>query len=268
MARSIYAKGFGPEQSTTQYDIEAFFAEYGTTRSVRLRRTFDKMFKGSVFVEFDTEETAKQFLDKAKAGQVKWHGPEGGKDLKIMSKKSYCDDKVEEIRKGNIRKHSPQRSRANRGDDDNRDWRTRRDEDRKNGFRGGARGGGRGGRSGGDRRGGGGSAGGRVDSERRNGQRTSPPMVRSTLKDEEEVKGQQGKDDAKDSGEPAATAGTVEAAMEKSVDAATLSSAAAPAPAPAPESKKRAREDDEDDGDAVKGGQASKKIDLKEAAAT
>lgn len=59
-----------------------------------------------------------------------------------MSKKSYCDDKVEEIRKGNIRKHSPQRSRANRGDDDNRDWRTRRDEDRKNGFRGGARGGG------------------------------------------------------------------------------------------------------------------------------
>lgn len=89
-------------------------------------------------------------------------------------------------------------------------------------------------------------------------------MVRSTLKDEDEVEGQQGKDDAKDSGEPAATAGTVEAATEKSVDAATLSSAAAPAPAPAPESKKRAREDDEDDRGAVEGEQASKKIDVKE----
>ena len=53
MSRTIYAKGFGDETSTTQFDIEAFFAPYGPFNAVRLRRTFpEKIFKGSVFVEF------------------------------------------------------------------------------------------------------------------------------------------------------------------------------------------------------------------------
>ncbi len=61
--RSVYAKGFGDEEPGSQFDIEAFFAPYGPTRSVRLRRTDEKLFKGSVFVEFQDEETAKKFLD-------------------------------------------------------------------------------------------------------------------------------------------------------------------------------------------------------------
>ncbi|KAK5242475.1 hypothetical protein LTR16_008489, partial [Cryomyces antarcticus] len=58
--RSIYAKGFGREGPSTQFDIEAFFAPYGPTNAIRLRRTYpEKVFKGSVFVEFDNEDTQK-----------------------------------------------------------------------------------------------------------------------------------------------------------------------------------------------------------------
>lgn len=140
MPRTVYAKGFGEEVPSTQFDIEAFFAPYGPTNAVRLRRTEDKIFKGSVFVEFETEELAKAFLDLDPKPKFK------GKDLQIMSKKEYCDKKVEDIKAGKIRPNN--RNEKNRRNDrggrdgkrkrdegDNRDWRTRRDEDRKQGFR-------------------------------------------------------------------------------------------------------------------------------------
>ena len=135
MARSVYVKGFGHEQPSTQFDIEAFFAPYGPVNQVRLRRTDSKLFKSSVFVEFDSEDTAKAFL--ALEPKPKWNG----QDLMIKSKKQYCDEKVEDIATGKIRPHINQgheRSghRGRRGDD-TRDWRDRRDEDRKNGFQGG-----------------------------------------------------------------------------------------------------------------------------------
>ncbi len=162
MARSIYAKGFGDEESSTQFDIEAFFQNHGPTNSVRLRRSYDKTFKGSVFVEFDSEATQKDFLALDPA--PKWKG----KDLQIKSKKQYCDDKVEDIKAGRVRPNSQDgghrggyRGRGDRRDNthrdldkhDDRDWRMRRDEDSKEGFRdhGGRRGGrgrGRGGRGG------------------------------------------------------------------------------------------------------------------------
>ncbi len=171
MARSIYAKGFGDEGPSTQFDIEAFFAKYGSTNSVRLRRLYpEQTFKGSVFVEFDSEATQQSFL--ALDSKPNWQG----KELEIKSKKQYCDDKVDDIKAGKVRpneqddrkahqykrqdndrRNSPDYDRGGKGgDEDDRDWRTRRDEDRRSGFEG---------RNGGKHRGPGqGSRGGRGDS--------------------------------------------------------------------------------------------------------
>jgi lupus La protein len=145
MPRSVYAKGFGEETPSTQFDIEAFFAEHGTTNAVRLRRTDDKTFKGSVFVEFDSEETAKKFLESDPKPAYK------GKELQIMSKKEYCETKVEDIKAGrlapnkkyeksgrgryNDRGDRGGRDKRKRDDEDDRDWRVRRDEDRSKGFK-------------------------------------------------------------------------------------------------------------------------------------
>lgn len=166
MSRSVYAKGFGEEEPSTQFDIEAYFAAYGPTNSVRLRRTFDRKFKGSVFVEFDSEETQHSFL--AVDPKPKWKGS----DLLIKSKKQYCDEKVEEIKCGRVKAnttHWQPRYDYNKSKSGERDWRDRRKEDQKSGFqdkrrgshkgfgssgRGGGRGGGRGSARGGARDGG------------------------------------------------------------------------------------------------------------------
>ena len=138
MKRSVYVKGFGEELPSTQFDIEAFFAGFGPTNSVRLRRTFAKLFKGSVFVEFDSEETQKNFLSVEPP--PKWKG----QDLLIKSKKQYCDDKVEEIKAGRVEAKG----------DDARDWKTRRNEDQRNNNRKGGDGKGFGNHRGGRGRGG------------------------------------------------------------------------------------------------------------------
>ncbi|EON63611.1 hypothetical protein W97_02839 [Coniosporium apollinis CBS 100218] len=166
MPRSIYAKGFGEEGPSTQFDIEAFFMPYGPTNQIRLRRTWqDKTFKGSVFVEFDSEDTQKAFL--ALDPKPKFQG----RELKIMSKREYVEGKTEDIRAGKIQaSERPQfngrgrgrggrgrgdrndrndkrrdRSRSPRGDRDDKDWRGRREDFQKSkDFKG--RGGGRGGR--------------------------------------------------------------------------------------------------------------------------
>jgi lupus La protein len=144
MARSIYAKGFGEETPTTQLDIEAFFAPYGPINAIRLRRTNDKYFKGSVFVEFASEEKQKAFLELDP--KPKWKDQE----LIIKSKKEYCDEKVRDIEAGRVkpsggRGRGGARGRGGRGGrggregrrDNNRDWRERRDEDQKQGFKNG-----------------------------------------------------------------------------------------------------------------------------------
>lgn len=136
MDRSVYAKGFGEEGPTTQLEIESFFAPYGPTNAIRLRRAHDKTFKGSVFVEFETEDKQKAFL--ALDPKPQWKG----QDLLIKSKKEYCEEKVRDIEAGRI-KPSNGRGRGRggfrgrgrgRGGDDKRDWRERRAEDQKKGF--------------------------------------------------------------------------------------------------------------------------------------
>lgn len=149
MARSVYVKGFGLEKPTTQFDLEAYFSEFGPTHGVRLRRADDHSFKGSVFVEFKNEETAKAFLEQ------KPEPTYDGRDLRVLSKKAYCDEKVQQIRDGKIQPHVQGRNKrqGKNGGDDARNWNDRRDEDRKNGFRDnrGGRGRGRGGRGRGGR---------------------------------------------------------------------------------------------------------------------
>lgn len=137
MDRSIYAKGFGEEGPTTQLEIEEFFAPHGPVNAIRLRRANDKTFKGSVFVEFESEEKQKAFL--ALAPKPQWKG----QDLIIKSKREYCDEKVRDIEAGRIKPsgHRPRgrggfRGRGRGRQNDNRDWRERRAEDQKRGFNG------------------------------------------------------------------------------------------------------------------------------------
>ncbi|EEP78773.1 conserved hypothetical protein [Uncinocarpus reesii 1704] len=137
MHRSIYAKGFGKEEPSTQFDIEAFFAPYGPTNAVRLRRTNEKIFKGSVFVEFDSEDTQKKFL--ALEPKPKWKGTI---ELLIKSKKEYCEEKVKEIEAGRVKPNKGRGNFRGRGRGNGRDWKDRKD-DQKRGFnrgRGGQRG--------------------------------------------------------------------------------------------------------------------------------
>jgi lupus La protein len=159
--RSVYVKGFGDEEPSSQFDIEAFFAQYGPTNAVRLRRTPEKLFKGSVFVEFADEDTAKNFL--ALEPKPLWKGKH---PLKIQSKKDYQDEKLQDIKDGKMepaetwvrrsrgagyRGNNNRGSRGNyrndrdgrdgrgrgdsRGDRDPDDWKKRREEDRASGFK-------------------------------------------------------------------------------------------------------------------------------------
>lgn len=165
MECSVYVKGFGDEQPSTQFDIEAFFAKFDAVNAIRLRRTPEGLFKGSVFAEFETPEQAQAFL--ALDPQPKWKSHE----LKIMSKKAYVDEKNELIREGKLQPSEYSRfweGKGGRGDKNGRggrgrgrgnwhnknrssdpdDWKARKADDRKNGFRGRGRGRGRGGRGG------------------------------------------------------------------------------------------------------------------------
>jgi len=95
---------------------------------VLLMRFTTRPSRGSVFVEFEDEETANAFLKLDP--QPKWNG----QDLVIKSKRQYCDEKVDEINakqaKGSADKESTR--------EDNQ--KTRREEEQKNGSNRGGRG--------------------------------------------------------------------------------------------------------------------------------
>lgn len=105
-SRSVYAKGFGEEGPQTQIEIEKLFAPYGPINSVRLRRTYpQRVFKGSVFVEFATDELARKFMEGE--DKPKWSGEE----LLFMTKQAYCDMKLADIEAGKIRPNKSQHHR-------------------------------------------------------------------------------------------------------------------------------------------------------------
>ena len=142
MARSIYVKGFPEESERTQLDLEEFFEAYGPIQAVRLRRHDDGLFKGSVFVEFETEDLQKAFLELDPKPTF------DDKELKIMSKSEYVDNKNEDIKEGRVKPRSPSRRGGYKGGNFGKDdWRERREHDQRGGGRN--RGGKRGGRGGG-----------------------------------------------------------------------------------------------------------------------
>lgn len=182
-AATVYAKGFGDETPNTQFDLESFFAQFGEVKGIKLRRTNEGLFKGSVFVTFADEETSAKFLALDPVPKWKEH------DLKIMTKSAYCQEKSDLIRQGklepnqsNPKKFYEGRDGSNRGRGGHRggdgdDWKKRRDNDQKNGFRGGR--GGRGGRG----RGGRGFRGGR-GGRGRDGGRDGGPRDRDDRRSE------------------------------------------------------------------------------------
>ncbi|KAF1938698.1 hypothetical protein EJ02DRAFT_468737 [Clathrospora elynae] len=155
METSAYVKGFGSEDDAGQIALEQFFRPYGAVM-VRKRRDNDQNWKGSVFVEFDTEDSQKQFL--ALDPKPKFNGNE----LVTMGKKEYvlmkCQEKgikpdwelTEEEKREKFSKE-----RRNNGDsygNRNRGNDRRGGGDRGRGRGGGGGRGGRGGRGGNDRR--------------------------------------------------------------------------------------------------------------------
>lgn len=107
-----------------------------------MRREKDGYFKGSVFVEFESQELAEQFLNLEERPGFGEHGIK----LTVKSKKDYVDQKSMDILDGKVKPKSPTRygGRNHRGgfdggrggkrkrsyDDsgfDSNDWRARRD---------------------------------------------------------------------------------------------------------------------------------------------
>ncbi|CAI6232592.1 unnamed protein product [Periconia digitata] len=90
----IYVKGFlkadAPNGSDVgQLTLEQFFKPYGSV-VVRKRRDLDNLFKGSVFVTFDSAESAQQFLHLDPKPTF------NGLDLTIMTKRAYSEMKCRE----------------------------------------------------------------------------------------------------------------------------------------------------------------------------
>lgn len=214
-AATVYVKGFGDEEADTQYDLESFFEQYGSVKGIKLRRTNEGFFKGSVFVTFATEDEAKAFINHQPQPKWKDHS------LKIMSKRDYCQEKTDLIRQGKLEPNSQTQKKFFEGKEgqnrsggrggfrgDNDDWNKRRDHDQRNGFRGGRGGGrgrgrgGRGGRGRGDRDRFRDRDGGRDGprEQKENGNNTAAP----TDKAAEATNGKRARDDDAPAGEPVA----------------------------------------------------------------
>jgi lupus La protein len=86
---SVYAKNFGEADEAGQIALEQFFLQYGAVM-VRKRRDADNNWKGSVFIEFDSEDSQKQFLALDPAPKF------NDNELVTMGKKEYNEMKCKE----------------------------------------------------------------------------------------------------------------------------------------------------------------------------
>ncbi|KAI8096390.1 uncharacterized protein BX664DRAFT_323894 [Halteromyces radiatus] len=86
--RSIYVKGFPLVPEPVKKDLVTFFEPFGRVIHIKLRREDDKSFKGSIFVEFETNEMAHDILDKELVYKEE--------PLMIMNKQDYVDMKRQE----------------------------------------------------------------------------------------------------------------------------------------------------------------------------
>jgi lupus La protein len=114
LGRSAYAKGFngseekGNVKDVSQVNLELFFKPFGCV-SVRKRRDDEGIYKGSVFVEFESEDSLKQFLELDPKPKYQ------GNELLTMSKSGYNEMKCKE--KGIV--PGWQRNRGNDGSHEN-----------------------------------------------------------------------------------------------------------------------------------------------------
>lgn len=106
--KTVYCKPF--PKDIEMASLEAFFAKHGKVVYIMMRKDKDKKFKGSVFVEFSTQEEAKEFLTLE---SLKYEEEE----LIRKSKEVYFKDKSEEIKK--------------KREDENRNKKIERDEKEK-----------------------------------------------------------------------------------------------------------------------------------------
>ncbi|XP_067843606.1 lupus La protein [Heptranchias perlo] len=86
-ARSVYVKGF--PTSATLDEIKDWFDESGPVENIQMRRTLQRQFKGSVFVVFDSLDSATKFVETS---GLKYKDT----DMIVLFKEAYFIKKAEE----------------------------------------------------------------------------------------------------------------------------------------------------------------------------
>ncbi|XP_074515444.1 lupus La protein [Sebastes fasciatus] len=86
--KSVYMKGFPLETSLDE--IQEWLNGKGDIENIQMRKTLQRVFKGSVFICFETEESSKQFLERSDIKSFK------DNDMLVLSREDYHSKKSEE----------------------------------------------------------------------------------------------------------------------------------------------------------------------------
>ncbi|KAJ8012789.1 hypothetical protein DPEC_G00046520 [Dallia pectoralis] len=115
--KSVYIKGFPLE--TTLDEIEGWLKGKGPIENIQMRRNLQKNFKGSVFLVFDTDEAAKQFLERTDTKSFKEN------EMLVLLREDYHTKKLEE------RKQSKAEAKAKAKNDKDEKQKQAEDEEMK-----------------------------------------------------------------------------------------------------------------------------------------